>query len=187
MESAAPNWNDRGVWTMSWTDERVDRLTKLWADGLSASQIAAELGGVSRNAVIGKVHRLNLPGRAKSGGSGGGRSKRVSSAPRSSGYGSRSNAPRPAPRSAGATALKQDAIADAVAEIDTRPIEDVVVPISRRLLLTELTEKTCKWPIGDPMQDDFYFCGADCDETGPYCTYHSKLAFQPTADRKRSR
>uniref|UniRef100_UPI0028AB0CB5 GcrA family cell cycle regulator n=1 Tax=Shinella sp. TaxID=1870904 RepID=UPI0028AB0CB5 len=53
---------------MNWTDERVERLKKLWAEGLSASQIAAQLGGVSRNAVIGKVHRLNLPGRAKAGG-----------------------------------------------------------------------------------------------------------------------
>ncbi|MCR9137722.1 MAG: GcrA family cell cycle regulator [Alphaproteobacteria bacterium] len=172
---------------MSWTDERVERLTKLWADGLSASQIAAELGGVSRNAVIGKVHRLNLPGRAKSGGSSGGRSKRVASAPRSGGYGGRSSAPRSTPRSSGATALKHDVLADAIAEIDMRPIEDVVVPISRRLPLTELTEKTCKWPIGDPMQEDFYFCGVDCDDTDPYCTYHSKLAFQPTAERKRSR
>lgn len=172
---------------MSWTDERVEKLTKLWADGLSASQIAAELGGVSRNAVIGKVHRLNLPGRAKSGGSGGGRSKRVASAPRGGGYGGRSSAPRSTPRSSGATALKHDVLADAIAEIDMRPIEDVVVPISRRLPLTELTEKTCKWPIGDPMQDDFYFCGVDCDDTDPYCTYHSKLAFQPTAERKRSR
>jgi GcrA cell cycle regulator len=172
---------------MSWTDERVDRLTKLWADGLSASQIAAELGGVTRNAVIGKVHRLNLPGRAKSGGSGGGRSKRVASAPRSGGYGARTGAPRSGPRTSGATALKQDAIADAIAEIDTRPIEDVVVPISRRLPLTELTEKTCKWPVGDPLQEDFYFCGVDCDDAAPYCTFHSKLAFQPASERKRSR
>ncbi len=170
---------------MSWTDERVDRLKKLWADGLSASQIAAELGGVSRNAVIGKVHRLNLPGRAKSGGSTSGRTKRVASPGRS--YGSRGGAARAAPRTSGATALKQDLIADAVAEIDTRPIEDVVVPISRRLMLTELTEKTCKWPIGDPLQDDFYFCGADCDDSSPYCTYHAKLAFQPAAERKRAR
>ena len=54
---------------MNWTDERVEKLKRLWAEGLSASQIAAQLGGVSRNAVIGKVHRLNLPGRAKAGGS----------------------------------------------------------------------------------------------------------------------
>ena len=170
---------------MSWTDERVERLKKLWADGLSASQIAAELGGVSRNAVIGKVHRLNLPGRAKSGGSSSGRSKRVASG--RSTYGGRSSATRAAPRTAGATALKQDVIADAIAEVDTRPIEDVVVPISRRLQLTELTEKTCKWPIGDPLTEDFAFCGADCDDNAPYCTYHARLAFQPAAERKRAR
>ena len=139
IESAALHVEKQGFWTMSWTDERVERLKKLWADGLSASQIAAELGGVSRNAVIGKVHRLNLPGRAKSGGSSSGRSKRVASG--RSTYGGRSSATRSAPRTAGATALKQDVIADAIAEVDTRPIEDVVVPISRRLQLTELTEK----------------------------------------------
>ena len=166
---------------MSWTDERVERLTKLWADGLSASQIAAELGGVSRNAVIGKVRRLNLPGRAKSGGSSSSRSKRVASGRGS--YGACSGAPC----TAGATALKQDVIADAIAEVDTRPIKDVVVPISRRLPLTELTEKTCKWPVGDPLQEDFCFCGVYCDESAPYCTYHARLAFQPAAERRRAR
>jgi GcrA cell cycle regulator len=65
---------------MNWTDERVEKLKKLWADGLSASQIAAQLGGVSRNAVIGKVHRLNLPGRAKSGGQSSVRTKRATAA-----------------------------------------------------------------------------------------------------------
>ncbi|MCY6382549.1 GcrA family cell cycle regulator [Hoeflea prorocentri] len=172
---------------MSWTDERVERLKKLWADGLSASQIAAELGGVSRNAVIGKVHRLHLPGRAKSGGSSASRSKRVASGSRSSYGSSRSTVTRSIPRTSGATALKQEVIADAIAEIDTRPVEDVVVPIFRKLALTELTEKTCKWPVGDPLQEDFYFCGTDCDDNAPYCGYHSKLAFQPAADRKRSR
>src|SRR3954464_10249800 len=65
VETFSPPWT-RGTLTMSWTDERVELLKKLWADGLSASQIAAELGGVTRNAVIGKVHRLGLAGRAKS-------------------------------------------------------------------------------------------------------------------------
>ncbi|MEM6460560.1 MAG: GcrA family cell cycle regulator [Pseudomonadota bacterium] len=172
---------------MSWTDERVERLKKLWADGLSASQIAAELGGVSRNAVIGKVHRLSLPGRAKSGGSSASRAKRVSTSSRSNGYGARTAATRSIPRTSGATALKHDIIADAIAEVELRPMEDVVVPIYRKLTLTELTDKTCKWPVGDPMQEDFFFCGADCGESGPYCSYHSKLAYQPAAERKRSR
>ena len=71
---------------MSWTDERVEQLKKLWAEGLSASQIAAQLGGVSRNAVIGKVHRLHLPGRAKSGGSRSPRAKRPTVATQRTGF-----------------------------------------------------------------------------------------------------
>lgn len=169
---------------MNWTDERVEKLKKLWADGLSASQIAAQLGGVSRNAVIGKVHRLSLPGRAKSGGAGAApRPKRATSAPRAPNYASRA-AVRTVTRHAGATALKQEL---PVEEADTRPIEDVVVPISRHLALTELTERTCKWPIGDPLQEDFHFCGNDSGENSPYCKYHARLAFQPSAERRRSR
>ena len=172
---------------MNWTDERVEKLKKLWADGLSASQIAAQLGGVSRNAVIGKVHRLSLPGRAKSGGtSSSTRTKRATSAPRAPNYASRV-ATRTVMRSAGATALKEDLSVEAYQEIETRPAQNVVVPISRRLALTELTERTCKWPIGDPLQEDFHFCGNDSGESTPYCTYHARLAFQPSAERRRSR
>jgi GcrA cell cycle regulator len=172
---------------MNWTDERVEKLKKLWADGLSASQIAAQLGGVSRNAVIGKVHRLSLPGRAKSGGaSSSARTKRATSAPRAPNYASRV-ATRTVVRSAGATALKEDLSIEAYQEIETRPAENVVVPISRRLALTELTERTCKWPIGDPLQEDFHFCGNDSGEGTPYCTYHARLAFQPSAERRRTR
>ena len=170
---------------MSWTDERVEKLKQLWADGLSASQIAAQLGGISRNAVIGKVHRLNLPGRAKSGGASTSRTKRASTGPRASSFANRSGATRTVMRSSGATALKPQIIADAVEDLDTRVIEDIVVPISRRLPLTELTEKTCKWPLGDPLQEDFHFCGNDCSDSGPYCGYHAKLAFQPAGDRRR--
>ena len=87
----------------------------------------------------------------------------------------------------GANALQQHYIADAVAEQETRPSEDVVVPISRKLSLIELNEKTCKWPIGDPLHDSFHFCGNDSGESGPYCTYHARLAFQPPAERRRNR
>ena len=172
---------------MNWTDERVEKLKKLWADGLSASQIAAQLGGVSRNAVIGKVHRLSLPGRAKSGGSASAaRTKRATSAPRAPNYASRA-AVRTVTRSAGAVALKQELSVAAVEEVDIRPIEDVVVPISRNLVLTELTERTCKWPIGDPLHEDFRFCGNHSGESSPYCKYHARLAFQPSAERRRAR
>ena len=178
---------------MSWTDERVEVLKTMWGEGKSASQIAKELGGVTRNAVIGKVHRLSLPGRAKSGGTSTSRSKRAAPSARSSSsttYASRTTTTtttRSMPRSSGATALKQEIVTDAVAYVDTRPVDDVVIPISRKLPLTELTEKTCKWPVGDPMQEDFFFCGTDCDEAAPYCSYHSKLAFQPASERRRAR
>ncbi|WP_394690859.1 GcrA family cell cycle regulator [Hoeflea sp.] len=174
---------------MNWTDERVEKLTKLWADGLSASQIAAQLGGVSRNAVIGKVHRLNLPGRAKSGGQSSVRTKRTTAAPRAPAYAGRNAAQttRTVSRSSGGAALKQDVDAVAAEDLDTRPMEDVVVPISRRLTLVELSERTCKWPIGDPLLDGFHFCGNDSCDGSPYCSYHAKLAFQPSSERRRTR
>jgi GcrA cell cycle regulator len=174
---------------MNWTDERVERLKKLWADGLSASQIAAQLGGVSRNAVIGKVHRLNLPGRAKSGGQASVRTKRTTAAPRAPNYAGRTaaKATRTVSRSSGGAQLKEDLDVVAAEEIDTRPTEDVVVPISRRLSLVELSERTCKWPVGDPLQEGFHFCGNDSGDASPYCGYHAKLAFQPSSERKRAR
>lgn len=172
--------------TMAWTDERVEKLKKLWAEGLSASQIAAQLGGVSRNAVIGKVHRLCLPGRAKAGGSTASRpAKRTTSAPRAPNYASRA-ATRTVTRAAGATALKEVFETETFQELEVRPASNVVVPISRRLGLTELTERTCKWPVGDPMKDDFHFCGNDSPDSSPYCTYHARLAYQPSSDRRRA-
>ena len=76
---------------------------------------------------------------------------------------------------------------DAVARHDTRPVEDVVVPISRKLKLIELGEQTCKWPNGDPMAEDFSFCGNDAGDAGPYCTYHARVAYQPASERRRHR
>ncbi|WP_099867240.1 GcrA family cell cycle regulator [Pararhizobium haloflavum] len=170
---------------MNWTDERVEKLTKLWADGLSASQIAAQLGGVTRNAVIGKVHRLNLPGRAKSGGTAAPRAKRPAPAARpASNFNARPAAPRPS-RGGAAPALREDVAYEPVQHANLN--SDVVVPISRKLALTELTERTCKWPVGDPMQEDFHFCGNDSGEHTPYCQYHARLAFQPSAERRRAR
>ncbi len=162
---------------MSWTDDRVARLSKLWAEGLSASQIAADLGGVTRNAVIGKVHRLGLSGRAKSASSTV-RKRRA----QTSGY---KRTRRPAARTSGANALKLDV--DAEIRFRPKPIEDVVIPISKKLELLQLTEETCKWPTGDPQRPDFSFCGHTSRETTPYCEYHSKLAFQPASERRRRR
>lgn len=180
---------------MSWTDERVELLKKLWGDGLSASQIAAQLGGVSRNAVIGKVHRLKLSGRAKSISSNAPKTKRTAaprpSAPRGGGGGGGGGAMgrsvTTVTRAVGATMMKSEVSAMAFAEADRRPIEDVVVPISKMLALVDLNEATCKWPQGDPLTDDFHFCGHQSEDDSPYCKYHARLAFQPSSDRKRSR
>jgi GcrA cell cycle regulator len=167
---------------MNWNDERVELLKKLWADGLSASQIAAQLGGVSRNAVIGKVHRLKLSGRGRTSSATPRPKKTAPNGGRSSSRGG-----RPVTASIGATALKAQYDVEAVARRDLRPIEDVVVPISRKLKLVELNEHTCKWPNGDPMSEDFSFCGNDSGDSGPYCTYHSRLAYQPASERRRLR
>ena len=157
---------------MTWTDERVELLKKLWADGLSASQIAAELGGVTRNAVIGKVHRLGLAGRAKS----------ASSA-----------APRPRkPRTAHMLRVTRPSIRGNTAlmhaydlDIEAEPaFVDNVIPIGQRRTLLELTEETCRWPIGDPGSADFFFCGGPSLTSLPYCAYHSRVAYQPPHARR---
>ncbi|MCX8995881.1 GcrA family cell cycle regulator [Rhizobiaceae bacterium BDR2-2] len=174
---------------MNWTDERVEKLKRLWSEGLSASQIAAQLGGVSRNAVIGKVHRLSLPGRAKAGGGTSAASrpaKRQTSAPRAPNYASRVTT-RTVARQSGATMLKEEIEIDTIQEVEYAPARNVVVPISRRLALTELTERTCKWPVGDPLKDDFHFCGCDANEASPYCNFHRKLAYQPVTERRKMR
>ena len=164
---------------MSWTDERVELLKKLWADGLSASQIAGELGGVTRNAVIGKVHRLGLSGRAKS---------QSQSAPRA-----RKPAPRPVmrtvsmPQVRGNVALAPITMLEPYVQAETRIQTEVVVPMSRRVQIMELRESMCKWPMGDPTQADFVFCGADCGFGTSYCTHHSAMAYQPASERRRAR
>ena len=159
---------------MSWTDDRVELLKKLWQEGLSASQIAAELGGITRNAVIGKVHRLGLSGRGQP----------TSSIKRQR----RAHAPairRPRHVSIGNLALQTHL--EAYSEAEIRPRRDVVVPIAKRLSIYMLTERTCKWPIGDPGTEDFHFCGNDSLESGPYCEYHAGVAYQAPEPRRRLR
>lgn len=163
---------------MSWTDERVELLKKLWSDGLSASQIAGQLGGVTRNAVIGKVHRLNLSARAKP----------ASNTPRPRKV--RTAAPhRPSTRGyiSGNTALKIHAHPAPRRAPQQVPFEDLVVPISLKVSLLALTEQMCKWPLGDPGAENFHFCGHRNFNGLPYCEYHSRVAYQPVNDRRRER
>jgi GcrA cell cycle regulator len=176
---------------MHWTDERIQLLRKLWSEGFSASQIANQLGGVSRNAVIGKVHRIKLSGR--------GRTTATPARKKKPANQHMSPSQKVAAKQLGNQRhvipafggnIFYDAPVDAEPakpRIIIRPAENVVVPISRQLRLDDLTERTCKWPNGDPLEENFNFCGNDAAEAGPYCKYHSRVAFQPAAERRRSR
>jgi GcrA cell cycle regulator len=166
---------------MSWTDERVELLKKMWSEGQSASQIAKELGGVTRNAVIGKVHRLGLSKPAPA------------------------NKPEPAPEA------KPQPVAAAPVPTPSLPARKQIIPAgqplppqpstneispealakvseiekkAKRLTLMELTERTCKWPVGDPATDDFWFCGLPVQQGKPYCEAHVGVAFQPMSARR---
>jgi GcrA cell cycle regulator len=165
---------------MSWTDDRIERLKKLWSDGLSASQIAAELGGVTRNAVIGKVHRLQLSGRVKTSSASIQRNRKATVRPVA-----RAAAPRTVIATRGNLAMVQTVEVEEV--VAYRPMEEIVVPISRRISIMELREGTCRWPLGDPLTPEFVFCGGDCDVGKPYCSAHAQVAFQPSIDRRRIR
>ncbi len=172
---------------MNWTDERVELLKKLWSEGLSASQIAAQLGSVTRNAVIGKVHRLKLSSRGRST-AGVTRQKKTVQVASSVKTATRTaTVTRSVTTSIGANALQAQFDSEPMVRYQVRPTENVVVPISRRLQLVQLSERTCKWPNGDPMSEDFSFCGNDSADAGPYCGYHAKIAFQPASERRRSR
>lgn len=162
---------------MSWNDERVEALKKLWAEGLSASQIASRIGGVTRNAVIGKVHRLGLSGRAPT-------SRTTTARPRP-----RIAAPRrpTKPRFAaiGATALRPSFQLEAEPYVST--YEELDIPLKERKSLLDLTESSCRWPIGDPQHAEFHFCNRSKLAGLPYCEFHSRRAFQPVQPRRREK
>ncbi len=229
---------------MSWTDERVETLKKMWAEGQSASQIAKELGGVTRNAVIGKVHRLGLSNRVGPGGPAEDEievapvvaaapapqpaptapAKPAAAAPRPVAPAAVEEAPRPAP--AAPAPAPQPAPVAAAEPVAAAPIESSTITFSpnapiplrkaiipagqplppqpsaneispealasvrevekraKKLTLMELTERTCKWPIGDPATEDFWFCGLPSVAGKPYCEAHVGVAFQPMSARR---
>ena len=160
---------------MSWTDERVELLKKLWMEGLSASQIAAELGSVTRNAVIGKVHRLGLSGRAKTSST----TARPKRQQRGTNFGA-----RPA-----RSAQRKNGAGFPLPATGERPVVSqpvaVEAPDPLKLELVELTEQTCKWPIGDPLSADFYFCGRESGDGNTYCAFHAQRAYHKLDRRKR--
>lgn len=189
---------------MSWTDERVELLKKMWGEGQSASQIAKELGGVTRNAVIGKVHRLGLSNRA-----GSGAAAKPAAAPKAKPTAApkpKAEAkPKPAAKPAEAPAASEAAPKPATParraiipagqplppqpstnEIPAEALAKVseVEKKAKRLSVMELTEKTCKWPVGDPATEDFWFCGLPSQPGKPYCEAHVGVAFQPMSSRR---
>ncbi len=202
---------------MSWTDERVETLKKMWAEGQSASQIAKELGGVTRNAVIGKVHRLGLSNRAT--GTPAKEEAEVAAAaptPRSEAPAKpaepvRTAEPKPAAPAPRPSTPVNPTVAQVVNNVTPLPLRKSIVPAgqplppqpsaneispealasvrevekhAKKISLMELTERTCKWPIGDPATEDFWFCGLPSTAGKPYCEAHVGVAFQPMSARR---
>ncbi len=160
---------------MAWTDERIEALKRLWSEGLSASQIANRLSGITRNAVIGKVHRLGLAGRATT-------SRLHSHRPRARlANTTRAASGRVAPL--GNPAFRALYLPDA--EPYMPPAEEFVIPLAERKTLQTLVECSCRWPIGDPQMADFHFCGKTKVAGLPYCEFHARRAFQPPQPRGR--
>lgn len=166
---------------LSWTDERVALLRRLWEDGQSASKIAAQLGGVTRNAVIGKVHRLGLAGRVKAGEDATVVAAKPVEVEKPVPVAA---APEPAPAANHRPAPEFPPVAPPVR---SSAIDPVAIPVSQRVTIMDLRESMCRWPLGDPTTPEFRFCGARSITGLPYCTHHAEIAYQPATERKRDR
>lgn len=168
---------------MEWTDERVELLKKLWQDGLSASQIAKQFGGFTRNAVIGKVHRLGLSGRTDPKIQ---RQTYVKASRPARPVATASAAPRRVAEPTHTAVEKCGTLAPArVCEAIASPASQVVPvryveeALGTATILT-LGDHMCRWPIGDPSEDNFTFCGR---YGFPYCFEHAQVAYQPAKKR----
>ena len=172
---------------MAWTDERIKQLRQLWSEGQSASKIAEKLGGVTRNAVIGKIHRLGLSNRSENS------EKKIITKKRG----------RPAKvkntdnfqeqldnsKNKDFSKINSDKFdelhVDDLENNKTMLLDTTLANIAeleknaKKLNLMELTERTCKWPIGDPATENFWFCGHPSEQGKPYCSTHVSIAFQP--------
>ena len=140
---------------MSWNEEKVEKLKELWGKGSTASQIAEIIGGISRNAVIGKAHRLNLSSKIKT---------RNASSSQNFDNSSEENSPK---QKKGRKSKFQSLI-----------IEKDFEPENPKKL-EELDESSCKWPVGHPEEESFYFCGRSSLKDFSYCKLHLLYAYQP--------
>ena len=141
---------------MGWTEERVEQLKTLWTDGLSASQIARALGGVTRNAVIGKVHRLGLAGRAGP-----------------------ARAERPRHSASHKSVARMAASEPEIVEQEPVKLDD-----GNFATVLTINDRMCRWPIGDPAENEFHFCGRNPKSGSPYCEAHARKAYQPQTVRR---
>ena len=145
---------------MSWTDEKVSKLKELWGKGNTASQIAEIIGGISRNAVIGKAHRLNLSAKIK-----------TRAASSSKNYDKKIEGNKIQTSKGRKSKFKS-----LIIEKDFEP--------ENPKQLEELNEHTCKWPIGHPDENNFYFCGRSSLKDFSYCKLHLLYAYQPKGKKE---
>jgi GcrA cell cycle regulator len=199
---------------MSWTDERIEQLKKMWANGSTASQIADELGGVSRNAVIGKAHRLGLDARPSPVKPGEEKEKKAAAAPAAKPARSETAARRAAPaspeegetphpprtpqrvhpegiqyRSIGPGGFVRQGPGDTQAPIPPAPPRRLVpakpsAEVADKTSLLDLNDRICKWPLGHPGEPDFHFCGKAANPGFPYCVDHCGVAYQAQLPRR---
>src|SRR5215212_4484527 len=199
---------------MSWTDERIEQLKELWSKGMTASQIADELGGVSRNAVIGKAHRLGLQSRPSPVKPNEGPGEiapspfepearteaepdETEAEPETRGAEAEAPAaaapapaaPQPQIRSIGPGGFVRQAPGEQQSPIPPAPPRRLVPAkpspeIADKTSLLDLNEKICKWPIGHPGEPDFHFCGKPSNPGFPYCVEHCGVAYQAQLPRR---
>jgi GcrA cell cycle regulator len=157
---------------MGWTDERVTLLKRLWVEGKTAAEIAKLIGGgVTRNAVIGKAHRLKLSGRIspiqENNRADGATHQRAVSTP----------------RKVQKQAVVRVSNREIIAPVQLPKVEENYC-FGEGFSLVDLKERMCRWPIGDPQEPGFKFCGGPSVEGVPYCNHHARLAYQSNTKSK---
>ena len=206
---------------MAWTPDRVEILTEMWMEGKSASLIAKELGGITRNAVIGKVHRLGLSNRNITQKNNSKKTKSLNNEKNKIKNNNKletakNNISKTENKSVKSKLSSKNNVKIEIKEFDEKQVNEksvlyedlnsieteamtsevseeflknvkTIEKKSKKLSLMELTERHCKWPIGDPATDKFWFCGLSSEPGKPYCETHIELAFQPISSKRERR